>query len=59
MSPEHIIDALTTIVTAAIGYGAIRHELRAIRHDLLELKKAKQREHDEFRERLKKLEHAA
>lgn len=58
IDPE-IFDAITTIVTALIGYGALRHEIRAMRADLVAMRTAKERDHEEFRERLKRLEQAA
>lgn len=39
MSPDQITDALLTVLTAAIGYGAVRGEVRALR---LEIQKHKE-----------------
>lgn len=59
MSPDQILDAITTVITAAVGYGALRHEIRALRSDFRALEATKRKEHDEFRERLTALERAA
>ena len=59
MSPDQIVDALVTVVTAAIGYGALRTEIRALRADLRQHKADQQRQHDEHRSRLAALERVA